>query len=417
MKKLVFRQSAIDQISAPDKTDDVLTVTQPKDWLALGAIGLLLATALVWGTRGRIYKKVDGQGVLVMEGGVMNIFAEGGGRVRSLQAKAGDRVQANQVIATLSQPALEDKIKALRESLADLERESRRSSDARSQGLRLEKSALQNQRDNLRRDRTDQEQQIRILNEQLQVEEELLRKGLITRQQLLATQQRRNTAQSAIASIDAQMKQLDLTQFRGEAQATMADSDAGAKIGDLQRSIQLLEKELAQVSFVRSQYTGKILEVKSYPGAILSNGEPIASVEPVIETVEVILYVPSTKVKEVAPGMLVEVSPASVQREEYGFIRGKVTSVSEFPATRARITRNFENDALVNALSASGPVNEVRIALERNASTRSGFQWSSSMGPATRITSGTLCSASIVTRSQTPLSLVIPILKQSTGWN
>jgi HlyD family secretion protein len=76
--------------------------------------------------------------------------------------------------------------------------------------------------------------------------------------------------------------------------------------------------------------------------------------------------------------------------------------------------RNLENESLAQSLTASGPVTEVHIQLEP-ADTPSGFQWSSRQGPPLQISSGTMCTAMIVTREQPPASLVFPILKEKLG--
>ena len=417
MKKEIFRQAAIDQVSTPDRLDEMLTVTAPRDWLVLAAIGTLLAAAIVWGREGRIARKADGQGVLLLAGGVVNVVAGGAGRVRDLKVKTGDHVECNQVIGSISQPDAENKLKALRESLAELQSERARAGTARTEGLHLQDIALANQRDNHLRQIADLEQQIKVMGEQIQVDEELLGKGLITRQQVLDSRQKRNAAQSSIASLEAELKQIDSTRFQNEAQVSMADRDAEARINEVQRSIDLMQKELAESTAIKSPYTGKVIELKTYAGSLVTAGEPVISLEPSSDQVEVVLYISSAKVKEIHAGMAAEVTPTSTPREEYGFIRGRVTSVAEFPATRAAVLRNFENESLVSALAAAGPVNEVRVSLESDTATQSGFKWSSSKGPAMRITSGTLCVASIVTHEQTPLSLVIPFLKEKVGLN
>ena len=96
-------------------------------------------------------------------------------------------------------------------------------------------------------------------------------------------------------------------------------------------------------------------------------------------------------------------------------MRGKVTFVAHYPATTAGMMTLLENDALVASLGRSGMVTEVDIALERSSDTPSGFRWSSSRGPETQVTAGTLCSAQIITRSQKPISLVFPFLKKLMG--
>jgi hypothetical protein len=60
-----FRQQALDKLNSPDDLNELLTITSPKSWLLLGAIGLLLLSALLWGLLATIETAVPGQGVLV----------------------------------------------------------------------------------------------------------------------------------------------------------------------------------------------------------------------------------------------------------------------------------------------------------------------------------------------------------------
>ena len=106
---------------------------------------------------------------------------------------------------------------------------------------------------------------------------------------------------------------------------------------------------------------------------------------------------------------------ANAKREEYGFIRGKVTFVANYPATSGGLMALFENDTLVASLRGRGMVTEVDVNMVRAAQTPSGFRWSSSRGPDAQVGPGTLCSAQIITRSQRPIELVFPFLKRLAG--
>ena len=127
------------------------------------------------------------------------------------------------------------------------------------------------------------------------------------------------------------------------------------------------------------------------------------------------MYVPSTKAKEIVAGMEAQVSPSTVRREEYGYLRGRVTAVADYPATPAALMRNFQNETLVNSLIGSGPVTELRVTLSEDASTPSGYRWSSPLGPPIRLSSGTISTTRIITRKQRPITLAIPMMKQTLG--
>ena len=54
MQKQIFREKAIDQLSAPEQLNDYLRVTSPGIWFLLVGIIVLLAGLLVWGALGTI---------------------------------------------------------------------------------------------------------------------------------------------------------------------------------------------------------------------------------------------------------------------------------------------------------------------------------------------------------------------------
>jgi HlyD family secretion protein len=166
---------------------------------------------------------------------------------------------------------------------------------------------------------------------------------------------------------------------------------------------------------VVTPYAGEVLEIKVAPGGTVGADAPVISVQPDSDVLEALAYVSAVQAKDVRVGMEVRVSPSTVKREEYGFMRGKVTFVAGYPATTAALMRNFQNDRLVSALADHGPVTEVRVALERDPATPSGFRWSSSAGPSVLISAGTLSVAEIVTETRAPITLVVPLLKKTLG--
>jgi HlyD family secretion protein len=96
-------------------------------------------------------------------------------------------------------------------------------------------------------------------------------------------------------------------------------------------------------------------------------------------------------------------------------MRGDVVYVGEFPASFDALMRNFQNETLVRSIMAVGPVTELRVTLESDPKTRSGFNWSSSRGPDIKISSGTLCTVQVITRQQSPMSLLFPFFKGKLG--
>jgi hypothetical protein len=190
--------------------------------------------------------------------------------------------------------------------------------------------------------------------------------------------------------------------------------DAGDVIQADQVVARVAERGEVVNTKVVSAYAGRILEIKVDSGSLIERGTPILSLEVMdggLRDLEVVIYVPAAEGKRVRPGMDVQISPSTVEREVYGFMMGKVISVGEVPATRQGMLRVLGSEELVQALSGAGAPIEIRAHLMLDPQTPSGYAWSSSQGPPLQIDSGTFCTAWIKIRQQRPISLVLPTVK------
>jgi HlyD family secretion protein len=113
--------------------------------------------------------------------------------------------------------------------------------------------------------------------------------------------------------------------------------------------------------------------------------------------------------------MTAHLTPATVKREEYGSIVGRVLSVGAAPSTAAGMMAVLDNRELVTSLTQAGPQLAVGVELEPDTSAASGYRWSSGRGPAITIGSGTLATGEFVVRREPPIALVIPALKKFLG--
>ena len=119
--------------------------------------------------------------------------------------------------------------------------------------------------------------------------------------------------------------------------------------------------------------------------------------------------------------MPVQVTPSLVKRERYGGIVGEVTKVSPFPVTVQDMATIIGNQNVAQniseTLTKAGAQAAVQVFanLERDDSTISGYQWSSSKGPPIEISSGTTTQVRVKVGEIAPIAYIIPILKTLTG--
>lgn len=410
-----YRRAALERLSSPDQIDEVLRISTSKEWLAMVAIGLVLATSGTWAVFGILPAKASGQGVLVHTGGLLNVVSLRGGLVMSVDAKVGARVKAGQVLAKVAQPTLIDRIASTRLELEQLLNERTWAVRLAHDGAALQADALALQRTNTKREISELEARVVLALQQIAVADRLLAEGLVTTQQTIAARQHLIDLRQEIAARQARLRQFDAQEFAIRASPRQTDAERREKIRHTELALASLEKELELSQNVVAPSAGKVVELQVDPGSMAAADSAILTLQPESTDLEALVCVPAHAAKNVSPGMAAEVSPSPVRREEYGFIRGVVIFVADYPATSAALMRILQNPQLVQSLTAHGPVTEVRVRLIRDETAPRGYRWSSSRGPSMSMTSGTLASVQIITREQRPIDLLLPYTRKATG--
>lgn len=180
-------------------------------------------------------------------------------------------------------------------------------------------------------------------------------------------------------------------------------------VNQLQARIQALREQLDVESRVISPYDGRVVQVRADVFQFVTQGSTLLTLELAgdqFAELEAVIYLPVATGQIVTTGMAVEIVPASVRKEEYGYMVGRVVSVSEFPVTEEQMLRVVGNEQLVRLLGGGQPLIEVRAALTLDPSTFSGFRWSSSGGPPIKLAPGTLCDAAVIIGQRSPISLL-----------
>ena len=238
---------------------------------------------------------------------------------------------------------------------------------------------------------------------------------MITKQQLLNTEEQLDSTKLQIRAKKSELHQIKLKelQFKSRQKKELANIDN--KIEETKRVLQRLQEDLNESSKILSSYTGRILEISVDEGTLVNRGTKLMSMDLMgkeIKNLEAVLYFSPREGKSIRLGMLAQISPATVKQEKYGYLKGLVTYVSEFPSTFQGMMRVLQNEGLVKALSGGGAPIEVRADLIPDPSTPSGYKWSSSKGPPIKIQTGTVCGATITVSQQRPMNLVIPLFKK-----
>jgi HlyD family secretion protein len=413
-----FRQAALDRLSSPERIDKLDVLIPCRSWLILLGFLLFISLSVFWGIYGSIPTKVEGKGILLASGGILNIFAPGAGRLTEIVVKPEQIVKKGDTLARIDQPELRKEIEIARERLLEFSERNRVTQVLRQNERASQLDLLQKRRANLLDSLSVLKSQKKSVEERRGQQEQLQQKGLLTKQAVNESQREVQRLDGQIREVEHQLKQLPAETLDLTNRQARESLQWEAEIAEASRSIELLEKRRELSSGIIAPESGRVLEVMAAEGDLVNLSQAIFSLEPQGADqglLEAIIYVPLKDGKQVKPGMTIQITPASVKREEFGFILGKVTTVSPFPATAQGMQSVLGNSQLVQTLLAGGAPLAVRANLLADSTSPSGYRWSSGKGPVLTLTSGTLCDTAIVVREQAPITLVIPTLKEYTG--
>ncbi|MFZ1010781.1 MAG: NHLP bacteriocin system secretion protein [Candidatus Sulfotelmatobacter sp.] len=416
MNERIFRKASLDRLASPDQLDQIVRISTSKTWAALIALLILTAVVGVWAYKGSIPTTVIGRGMIVRSGGLLTVVSRGSGLVATLNVEVGEHVRANQVLATIAQPALIQKLRQITQTIADVQQRQRVELALKNDQSKIAIEAIERQRANTIREISELEQRVALAQQDIPVIDQLFAKGLVTKHQTILARQNLVDLQAQIAEKEAKLKQFDQQVDAARMEVRQSELDMQRELTTLKQNSQASDEELSRVQDVSAPVDGQVVELKVSSGGTVAEDAPVVTIQPDHSAaLEVVAYVPAALAKDCRASMLVQISPSVAKREEFGYMEGHVTFVADYPATAAAIMRQFQNESLVSALGGGGPVSEVRASLDIDPSTFSGFRWSSSKGPGIRITTGTISDIHIVTRVQSPATLLMPWLKRGSG--
>ena len=393
----------------------MLSVTRARGWIALLSILVVAVAVGVWSVVGEIATYVEANGFLLNRGGrVVDAVATGSGRLHTIAVSVGDEVEKDALVALVANEELSarytsalasvvERARALDALKADVTAESRIASEnntrRRKQLDELEATAL---------DMLD------IARANLENSKQLFEQRIVSRLSLESTQRELNEARRGLLDLGRERDTLEANEIRYRNENATRIREMTARVESAKHQARELEV-LVAAERVLAPVSGQVIEIKAASGAIVNSGTAVVSIRTGTTELELLLYVSPTEGKQVEAGMPALVSPAAVRREEFGAIRGRVESLSSFPVSFEGMVAVLQNRELAQSFFSDGPPYAGRIALIPDPTTASGLAWTSPKAASQTLAPGTLASVEIKTRSQAPITLAIPALKEWLG--
>jgi HlyD family secretion protein len=474
----LFRPQALERSASPEQLDQLVQVVSPKRWLALTALGLLVSAGAAWSLFGQIPLTVTGQGVLVYPSDVVTAQSPGAGPLRSIEVKPGDWVKAGDILAVLDQSELETQLRLAQEKLTQLQIQDQTAQRLNSERSGLDEGVIAQQRraleqnlrsqqsltptlqaraeESLRQERQALQQRLETLQARLPIYQtrwenwqRLADEGAMSQEEVLSVQLEYQELQNQVNNVETQLETLNLRDTEAQRdyldnlsriadlQAQIQDLNARAaaqaeqdstttaqrqkEIKDTEATIAQLTEQLSRNQTITSDHDGQVIEVMAQPGQRLEPGMPLAMIaaQDGDTPLTSVAFLPVSEGKKISVGMVLQATPTTVKREEYGGILGTVDQVSSFPVTQAGAARLVGHPDILPGIMGQGPYIAVFATLQPDYSPNnpSQLRWSASpQGPDRPMTPGMTTTVRITVEKRRPISYVLPILKQWAGF-
>lgn len=374
-----IRESAKRRVSS-EQLDQMLALSQPRRWVIIISVLILLICLIVWAFFGRIPTEVDGKGVVLGSKGVYSILAKTGGTINHIYVENGQTISEGKAIASIYNPQLRSllseieknqfKIKSLEAEVEILKKSYETRTSLYEQGL-MAKALLEDLK-------------TKVIEKEINLEE----------------------AKASLANLYG-----DLEKASSSTKEEFLAKEAELRASKTSVNLSDLENELTTI---KAPSEGVVLELLVKVGDVVEVKDPIVWMEyPHKENEKLFFcYVPIQYGNKIKPGMRVQIDPSTVNVQEYGSIVGKVKEVSPFAISESELNNILRNKQLVKYLTEDIPaVTQIIVEANTDESTPSGFAWTSGKGPPFNIPTGTVCIIKVIVEEEPPISYLIPLWK------
>ena len=135
-------------------------------------------------------------------------------------------------------------------------------------------------------------------------------------------------------------------------------------------------------------------------GTQFKAGEPVAWLLPQTQQMagrEMLCYVTYNDLRKLKTGQQVQATPANMERENWGYIYGKVVGIEQYPTTRKEIINRVKLDPLAAFIQDGQAIYEVRVVFDTQDD---GLMWSREKSRNVAVGNGALCNIQVITEKK-----------------
>jgi HlyD family secretion protein len=421
-------------VEAFEQLDVAARVVPLHNWFFVAAAFLMVGAFAAFSFWYQVPLKVEGRGILLDKHAkgpesLLQVTAPATGRIRNVAVTNGSIVHVGDVLAEIDQKELGDEVASATAELARLREEDARTTRLEEDEARAKAEAQAQLEAALRRGLKLDRARLSTHRQIVAGDLRLKARALVSESDALKARAQADEVEGGIASAEARLHQIAYDRVRDETTRRRDSLKRQLGIRAAETRLGLLRARFDRDTRIVSPYVGKVVDLLITAHGPVQMGTAAALLRPVDSdpgALEAILFVPAGLGKKIRVGDALEVVPDTVRREEHGFIRAVIRSVSEMPRTDESMLAELKNPALVSGfremyrgqvlLTIHSALREAPAGRAEGAQGRlNGLDWSSASGAFQRVSSGTLCSTSIVVERRPLIALAMPWFKRLIG--
>jgi HlyD family secretion protein len=404
----IFRTNALDNLHFSEATHVPFNVITPGAWWWLSILAILILVLSVWAIAGRVSLTVAAQGILLPKGSqVIAVSALSSGNITAVYIKAGAKIKKGEVLAEIDNPESEETIRYLHKTLQENKRlliQFNNQYREKQYSLVVE---LQQQEKQLQESLKDHQEKLNAIKLIYIKKQQLLSKHYLTIAEIEKAKEEYISAKEEVNKVI-----IDLYAVASKSKDIQQEWDE--KLSQYQQRVLENEHALANKILEKSRDSkivsianGKVMSCNVSPGDYVHAGKILFNqiVENSDNKLESLVFINHLLGKKVRVGMEVYVLPSMISSYSYGFIKGHIISISEYPSSKESVQAYLGNTDLVDEFFQGGVPFAAKVKLETDASTASGLAWTIKQGAPFAVEAGTVVATTIVIRRCAPFQL------------
>lgn len=405
----IFRPNARNNLNVLNFTQEPFKIISYSSWIWMLVLVLIAVSIVIWGIFGKVSVNVISKGIIVPQNSqAIPIIALYQGYVSEVYIKPGMSVRKGLTLALVSNPHIDEDLKYLKTVYKNNEHllnEFKLEAEKKNENLSKQ---FNRQRTLLKNDLKRRQNRLVILRSILSKKEKLFIKHYATITDLENSREEINVVIEDINKIELNLNDLPI-KFN-EAQNYLQEQ-TNKYLEKYQISKHDLDKKTLEKlagSIITSQADGEIISINVSKGDYITAGKTLFTlvVNNFDDDLEALVFINHSEGKKISIGMDAYVLPDAISAYEYGYIKGKVVNISEYPITKDSVFPYLANMNLVDEFFTNGVPFLAKIKLTRNNKTISGLSWTTRNGATFKLKPGSTVSVKITSKKCSPMHLL-----------